>query len=105
MERLVAHQHPARPRHSSPSARIYLPGHAVQTAFERGWSELQNGDLLESAQAEGFEILIYNRPEAEGSAGFDTPRDRHPGIDHDELAEDSASRRESGGSPRSFTTG
>ena len=26
--------------------RRHLPGHSVDTAFERGWSELENGALL-----------------------------------------------------------
>ena len=35
-----------------------LPAHFVRTAFKVGWSELENGDLLRSAEAEGFELLI-----------------------------------------------
>jgi len=38
--------------------RRHLPGHSVDTAFERGWSDLRNGDLLERAEAAGFELLI-----------------------------------------------
>ena len=38
--------------------RAHLVGHTVDTAFELGWSTLQNGDLLESAESEGFELLI-----------------------------------------------
>lgn len=38
--------------------RALLAGHIVETAFERGWSQLQNGDLLDSAEAEGFDIFI-----------------------------------------------
>ena len=30
----------------------------MDTAFERGWSDLRNGDLLDRAEAAGFELLI-----------------------------------------------
>jgi len=35
-----------------------LPNHVVETAYERGWSNLKNGDLLSEAEAEGFDALI-----------------------------------------------
>lgn len=35
-----------------------LPGHTVETAFERGWSTLANGTLLQAAEDDGFEIMI-----------------------------------------------
>jgi predicted nuclease of predicted toxin-antitoxin system len=38
--------------------RNSLPNHAVETAFEKGWSNLKNGDLLTRAEAEGFDALI-----------------------------------------------
>ena len=38
--------------------RRHLAGHAVDTAFERGWSDLHNGDLLNRAEAEGCQLLI-----------------------------------------------
>jgi predicted nuclease of predicted toxin-antitoxin system len=38
--------------------RRYLPGHTIDTAYERGWSELSNGDLLATAEQEGYEILV-----------------------------------------------
>ena len=38
--------------------RRYLPEHAVDTAAERGWAELRNGILLDSAEREGYEIMI-----------------------------------------------
>ena len=37
--------------------RDRLPGHEVQTAFERGWSRLSNGELLIAAEA-AFDVLI-----------------------------------------------
>ncbi len=30
----------------------------METAFERGWSTLSNGDLLAAAEQEGFEVLV-----------------------------------------------
>jgi predicted nuclease of predicted toxin-antitoxin system len=38
--------------------RNHLPNHVVETAYEKGWSNLKNGDLLTLAEAEGFDALI-----------------------------------------------
>ena len=38
--------------------REHLNQHQVETAFERGWSSLTNGDLLARAEQEGFEIFV-----------------------------------------------
>lgn len=38
--------------------RRYLSEHAIDTAYEKGWSELSNGDLLAKAEQDGYEILI-----------------------------------------------
>ena len=38
--------------------RLALAGHSVTTAFEHGWSDLQNGDLIRMAEADGFQILV-----------------------------------------------
>lgn len=38
--------------------RNHLPGHAVETACEGGWSDLKNGELLTRAEAEGFDALV-----------------------------------------------
>lgn len=38
--------------------RHFLPLHDVATAFERGWARLQNGELLDAAQAAGFDVLV-----------------------------------------------
>ena len=40
------------------SLRRYLALHAVATVFEKGWSTLQNGELLSTAEHEGFEVLV-----------------------------------------------
>ena len=38
--------------------RRFLPGHTIDTAYERGWSELANGNLLTRAEQGGYELLI-----------------------------------------------
>jgi len=38
--------------------RQYLARHSMDTAFERGWSNLQNSDLLDAAEREGYQLLI-----------------------------------------------
>jgi predicted nuclease of predicted toxin-antitoxin system len=38
--------------------RRALAGHTVTTAFERGWSKLENGDLIQAAEADGFDGMI-----------------------------------------------
>lgn len=38
--------------------RNYLPSHTIETAYERGWGGLSNGDLLTRAEAEGFDVLV-----------------------------------------------
>jgi len=38
--------------------RQHLTSHVVDTAFERGWSTLSNGELLDVAKQEGYELLI-----------------------------------------------
>ena len=37
--------------------RQHFPEHQVQTAFELGWSQLTNGDLLAAAE-ERFDVLV-----------------------------------------------
>ena len=38
--------------------RRALTGHNVSTAYERGWSNLDNGELLGVAEDEGYEVLV-----------------------------------------------
>jgi hypothetical protein len=35
-----------------------LGEHEDTTAYERGWSTLKNGDLLDIAEKEGFKVLV-----------------------------------------------
>ena len=37
--------------------RDHLPGHSVETAYEKGWSALRNGELLAKAEA-AFDLLV-----------------------------------------------
>ncbi len=41
--------------------RQALALHDVATAYERGWSSLENGALLDAADAEGFAVLVTSR--------------------------------------------
>ena len=38
--------------------RPFLKGHTVETAWQRGWDKLKNGDLLKAADEAGFELLV-----------------------------------------------
>ena len=38
--------------------RRHLVGHRVDTAKERGWHELKNGDLLTAAEQDGFQVMV-----------------------------------------------
>ena len=38
--------------------RALLLGHQAVTVHGRGWGQLENGDLLSAAEADGFEALI-----------------------------------------------
>ena len=38
--------------------RRHLHPHQVDTAAEKGWSELENGELLSASEGDGYECLI-----------------------------------------------
>ena len=38
--------------------RRHLAQHSVATLAEKGWSDKGNGELLEFAEAEGYEVLV-----------------------------------------------
>lgn len=38
--------------------RRHLPGHSVDTLAEKGWSEKGNGELLDLAERDGYEVLV-----------------------------------------------
>jgi glutamate racemase len=38
--------------------RQHLSGHDISTAYELGWGSLKNGDLLQQAEAQSFQVLV-----------------------------------------------
>jgi hypothetical protein len=38
--------------------RQFLAGHTIRTAAEQRWTTLQNGQLLDTAEAAGFDLLL-----------------------------------------------
>ena len=38
--------------------RKFLTLHYVSTAYERGWSKLNNGELLDAAERAGYEVFV-----------------------------------------------
>ncbi len=38
--------------------RRVLSAHSVETAWQRGWSEISNGELLTAAESAGFDVFI-----------------------------------------------
>jgi len=60
--------------------RRHLLGHVVDTAYEQGWSDLTNGNLLDAAEQAGYELLIttdqnlrYQASAANGSTSTPAP--------------------------------
>ncbi len=43
---------------TSDPLRESLTQHDVSTAYERGWSKLRNGELLDAAEREGYAVLV-----------------------------------------------
>ena len=45
--------------HGTPAPLVpFLEDHTVTTAKDRGWDTLSNGDLIQAAEAGGFDVLI-----------------------------------------------
>lgn len=44
-------------RTPAPLRQLVL-GHEVETAYKRGWSSLQNGELIAAAEATGFDVFV-----------------------------------------------
>jgi predicted nuclease of predicted toxin-antitoxin system len=38
--------------------RQFLEGHTVRTAAQEKWDRLRNGELLDAAEAAGFDVLV-----------------------------------------------
>ena len=45
--------------HGTPSPlRIHLSQHSVDRSAERGWELLDNGELIQKAEDEGYEVIV-----------------------------------------------
>lgn len=38
--------------------KSFLISHDVATAYEKGWATLRNGELLDAAEVDGFEVFV-----------------------------------------------
>jgi predicted nuclease of predicted toxin-antitoxin system len=38
--------------------RKFLPGHEAETAYRKGWHSLENGQLLQAAEADGYDLFL-----------------------------------------------
>ena len=38
--------------------RRWLTAHEIETAWQRGWALLSNGELLSAAESAGFDLLV-----------------------------------------------
>ena len=38
--------------------RHYIADHTVDTADEKGWARIRNGNLLDNAERDGYEVLL-----------------------------------------------
>jgi hypothetical protein len=70
--------------------RRALTGHTVDTAYERGWSALTNGDLLAIAEQDGYQD-DHDGPESPLSAKSSQSSNCHYRLDVYILARDPAS--------------
>ena len=45
--------------HGTPAPlRRHLPGHSVDRSAERGWELLENGELIQRAEGDGYEVIV-----------------------------------------------
>jgi len=45
--------------HNVPAAlRHHLSEHKVRTAYQEAWGQLSNGDLIDRAEAAGYNVLV-----------------------------------------------
>jgi hypothetical protein len=70
--------------------RKALIGHQVETAFELAWGELNNGELLATAEAAGVRFARNHRPEPPLSARSQANDDRYNRFAFNVLAQNSA---------------
>ena len=80
--------------HSVPRGlRAFLTGFEIKHAFEMGWHELRNGDLLNEAERSGFAVLITADRNLRYQKSARQPPNRHPGAWDKPLADNRTSRR------------
>lgn len=72
--------------------RQFLTQHEVTTAFERGWSKLKNGDLLDAAEKDGFAALVTTDLNLKYKQNLTAPASGHRGVKDHELAAHSTRR-------------
>lgn len=45
--------------HGTPSPlRRHLPEHSVDRSAEKGWNQLENGELIRRAEQEGYDVIV-----------------------------------------------
>ena len=45
--------------HGTPAPlRRHLPEHSVHRSAEKGWDQLENGELIQRAEEEGYEVIV-----------------------------------------------
>ena len=54
--------------------RHSLTHHEVSTAYERGWSKLKNGELLDAAEREDFAVFVTTDSNLKYQQNLDTRR-------------------------------
>ena len=63
-----------------------LLGHTVEEARSRGWDILRNGELLDAAEATGFDVIVTTdrnlrrRPAASSKSRFQSSEHREPVV-------------------------
>jgi hypothetical protein len=72
--------------------RDVLAGHDVSTAYERGWAKLKNGELLDAAEREGFEVFVTTDTVLRYQQNLSGRRICNRLSAFDQLAQDSARR-------------
>jgi hypothetical protein len=70
--------------------RYGLAGHVVETAYERGWSSLDNGDLLAAAEGASFDLVCDHRPKSSLPTEPGWTPDWYRRITHNPMAHNSA---------------
>jgi len=85
--------------------RRRLPDHRVETAYERGWSDLRNSALLDRAEAEGFDVLVTTDQSLRHQQNLAARRLSGAGPDVHVLAADRGARRAVRGRDRADRAG